>query len=267
VIGLDAGAAWRDVTDGRGRVRAVFRRAIHLHLDVGGLVMVVDGDAPPGPLHLRVDTLPAVGAGDRAALSGGWLHLGRCSVDVRAVPRWTPPAIALRHDLAENDGAHRFQPTVAGRAGGGRSALAGRRDMADRVRDLLRVDDLGGVARVLGGWGPGLTPAGDDVLAGIVLTMHALDVPEDRLRAVVDEVRSTDLAVACLRWAARGQCIEPAHDVLAAVSGRDPHRLAAAEARLGAHGATSGADLLFGINLALAPARTLRTAAAPATRP
>jgi len=91
--------------------------------------------------------------------------------------------------------------------------------------------------------------------------MHGLGVPEDRLRAAVDRVRSTDLAVACLRWAARGQCIEPAHDVLAALSGRDPDRLAAAEARLGAHGATSGADLLFGIDLAL------RTAAMPATPP
>jgi Protein of unknown function (DUF2877) len=261
VIGLDVGAAWSDVTDACGRVRAVFRRAIHLHLDPGGLLMVVAGDAPPGPLHLRVDTLPAVAAGDRAALVGGRLHLGRGSVDVRAVPAWTPPAVALGHRLAENDGAQRVRPAVADRAGGGRSALVGRDDLVGRVRDLLRVDDLGGAARLLGGWGPGLTPAGDDVLAGIVLTMHGLGVPEDRLRAAVDHVRSTDLAVACLRWAAGGQCIEPAHDVLAAVSGRDPDRLAAAEARLAAHGATSGADLLFGIDLAL------RTAATPATLP
>ncbi len=252
MIGLDAGAAWRDAADGCGRVRAVFRRAIHLHLDPGGLLVVVDGDAPPGPLHLRVDTLPAVAAGDGVALAGGRLHLGRRSVDVRAVPAWTPPALPSVFS----------RPGTAALAGGRRrSALAGRDDLVDRVRDLLRVGDLGGAARVLGGWGPGLTPAGDDVLAGIVLTLHGLGVPEDRLRAAVDRVRSTDLAVACLRWAARGQCIEPAHAVLAAVSGRDPDRLAAAEARLGAHGATSGADLLFGIDLAL------RTAATPATRP
>jgi Protein of unknown function (DUF2877) len=250
VIGLDVGAAWRDVADGCGRVRAVFRRAVHLHLDPGGLLVVVDGGAPPGPLHLRVDTLPAVAVGDSVALAGGWLHLGGHSVDVHGVPAWTPPAPAdCQPQLA-----------VGGLAGGRRSALAGRGDLFDRVRELLSVDDLGGAARVLGGWGPGLTPAGDDVLAGIVLTRHGLGVPEGRLQAAVDQVRSTDLAIACLRWAARGQCIEPAHDVLAAVSGRDPDRLAAAEARLGAHGATSGADLLFGIDLAL------RTAATPATR-
>lgn len=260
MIGLDAGAAWRDVTDGCGRVRAVFRRAIHLDLDPGGLLVVVDGDAPSGPLHLRVDTPPAVAAGDGVALAGGRLRLGRGSVDVRATPAWTPPAVALRRHLVEIDGARRL-PAVGGGAGGGRSALAGRADLVDRVRDLLRIDDLGAVARVLGGWGPGLTPAGDDVLAGIVLTMHGLGVPEDRLRAAVAGVRSTDLAVAYLRWAARGQCIEPAHAVLAAVSGRDADRLAAAEARLGAVGATSGADLLLGIDLAL------RTAATPATRP
>jgi len=248
MIGLDAGAAWRDAADACGRVRAVFHRAVHLHLDPGGLLVVVDGDAPPGPLHLRVDMLPTVAVGDGVALVGGRLHLGCRSVDVRAVPAWTPPA-------------HRLRPAVDGLAGGGRSALAGRDDLVDRVRDLLRVGDLGGAACVLGGWGPGLTPAGDDVLAGIVLTLHGFGVPEDRLRAAVDRVRSTDLAVAYLRWAARGQCIEPAHAVLAAVSGRDADRIAAAEARLGAHGATSGADLLFGIDLAL------RTAATPATRP
>jgi hypothetical protein len=248
MIGLDAGAAWSDAADACGRVRAVFRRAIHLHLDPGGVLVVVDRDAPSGPLHLRVDTLPAVAAGDGVALAGGRLHLGRGSVDVRAVPAWTPPAC-------------RPQPAGGGLAGGRRSALAGRDELVNRVRDRLRAGDIGGAAHELGGWGPGLTPAGDDALAGIVLTMHGLGVPEDRLRAAVDRVRSTDLAVACLRWAARGQCIEPAHAVLAAVSGRDPDRLAAAEARLGAHGATSGADLLFGIDLAL------RTAATPATRP
>jgi Protein of unknown function (DUF2877) len=249
VIGLDVGAAWRDLSGGCGRVRAVFRRAVHLHLDPGGLLVIVDGDTPAGPLHLRVDTLPALAVGDGVTLAGGRLLLGRRSVDLRAAPAWTPPATG------------HLQPPVGGLAGGGRSALAGRDDLVDRVRHRLEVDDLGGAAGVLGGWGPGLTPAGDDVLAGIVLTQHGLGVPEARLQAAVDLVRSTDLAMACLRWAARGQCIEPAHAVLAAVAGRDPDRLAAAEARLGAHGATSGADLLFGIDLAL------RTAATPATRP
>lgn len=261
MIGLDAGAAWNRSADGCGRVRAVFRRAIHLHLDPGGLRVIVGHDAPSGPLHLRVDTLPAVAAGDGVTLAGGRLQLGRSCIDVRAVPAWTPPAVGLRHHLPGHDGGCRLQPAVGGLAGRRRSALAGRNDLVDRVRDLLRVGDLDGCARVLGGWGPGLTPAGDDVLAGIVLTMHAFGVPEARLHAAVDHVRSTDLAVACLRWAARGQCIEPAHAVLAAVSGRDADRLAAAEARLVAHGATSGADLLLGIDLAL------RTAAAPATRP
>jgi Protein of unknown function (DUF2877) len=260
VIGLDAGAAWREVADGCGRVRAVFRRAVHVHIDPGGLLVVVARDAPPGPLHLRVDSLPAVAAGDGVVLAGGRLHLGHKPIDVWAVPAWTPPAVDLRPHRLEGPAPRRARPAGGGRAGRGRSALAGRADIVDRVRDLLRADDLDGAAQVLGGRGPGLTPAGDDVLAGILLTMHGLGEPEDRLRAAVDRVRSTDLAVAYLRWTARGQCIEPAHAVLAAMSAGDHDRLAEAEATLAAHGATSGADLLLGIELAL------RTAAAPATR-
>jgi hypothetical protein len=130
------------------------------------------------------------------------------------------------------------------------SALTGHHELLGRVGSRLLVDDLAGVARLLGGLGPGLTPAGDDVLAGIVLARHVYGADETRLRAAVDLVRSTELSLAYLRWAARGQCIEPAHEVLAALAAGDAARVAAACARLVHHGATSGADLLLGIQCA-----------------
>ena len=236
MIGIDAGAAWTSLDDGCGRVRAVFTRAVHVDLGRDRLLVIVDRDGPAGPLHLRVDLLPPATTNEPVVLADGRLHIGPRWVDLGSVPVWTPPPV-------------RGRPLVDRLPGTECSALASR---GGDVVALLRCGDLDGVATLLGGLGPGLTPAGDDVLAGIVLTLHTFEaVEEHRLQAAIDLVRSTDLSLAYLRWAARGQCIEPAHDVLVAVAGDDPVRLAAAAARLCAHGASSGADLLLGIECAI----------------
>jgi hypothetical protein len=253
MIGLDAGAGWSSVPVGPATVRARFSRAIHVDVGGGGPLVIADVTVPPGPLHLRVDPLPSVIDGGAVLIEGSRLRLGTSSIDLRYVPTWMPPPCG---------GPLRHQPLQ----GTERSALAGRHDVLERVRSLLGLDDLDGVALHLGGLGPGLTPAGDDVLAGIVLTLHVAGVDERRLRAAVELVRSTELSLAYLRWAARGQCIEPAHCVLAALTGEDPERVAAASGRLGGHGASSGADLLLGIQCALATV-AVRTAGGLATRP
>jgi hypothetical protein len=241
-------------------VRGVFSRAIHLQFD-GHLLVVTDARAPAGPLHLRVKELPVVAIGDEVRVADGRLQLGRHRVDLASVPTWTPPVVAGRPSRQRLGGAER-------------SALAGRPDLLERVRTHLREDDIEAAARLLGGWGPGLTPAGDDVLAGIVLTLHVFGGPPSRLHRAVDVVHSTDLSLAYLHWAARGQCIEPAHSVLAALAGERGCGVDAASARLVGHGASSGADLLLGIECALplvAPglglAARVRTAATPSTPP
>jgi hypothetical protein len=253
MIGLDAGAAWSSVPVGRATVRAVFSRAIHVDVAGSGPMVIADAAVPPGPLHLRVNPLPVVAEGATVLIEDGRLRLATSSLDLRLVPTWTPPPCG---------GPLRSHPVP----GTERSALAGRSALLERVRRLLAHDDVDGVARHLGGLGPGLTPAGDDALAGIVLTLHVSGVDERRLRAVVELVRSTTLSLAYLRWAARGQCIEPAHRLLAALTGTDPEPVAAAASRLARHGASSGADLLLGVGCALATA-AVRTAGEPATRP
>jgi Protein of unknown function (DUF2877) len=123
-----------------------------------------------------------------------------------------------------------------------------------RTRDL----DLVGAARVLGGRGPGLTPAGDDVLAGI-LVVSALgpDPVDPAKRAAAAEAQATTaVARTFLRWAARGQSIGPVHDLLTALSGSDPAGVRRSLHRLLAIGATSGAALAYGIGLGLGPAQS-----------
>ena len=130
------------------------------------------------------------------------------------------------------------------------AALEGR---LGRAVTALRVGDLVGAARELGGAGPGLTPAGDDVLAGVLLGARARwgAAVQPMLEAAAAAARTHEIAAAFLAWAARGQSIAPAHDLLGALASGDGP---AAERALGAllrWGATSGGDLALGLRLGL----------------
>jgi hypothetical protein len=127
---------------------------------------------------------------------------------------------------------------------------------------LVADGDLVGVARLIGGRGPGLTPAGDDVLAGI-LVVSALRAdpvdPEIRAAAAVAQP-TTAVARAFLVWAARGLTIAPVHELLAAIGRGDIVAAGRVLDRLRAIGATSGTDLAAGLGLALyASTRTTST--------
>nr|WP_301539519.1 DUF2877 domain-containing protein [Nocardioides sp. zg-1308] len=103
------------------------------------------------------------------------------------------------------------------------------------------------------GRGPGLTPLGDDVLAGWFLTRAALGLPDP---ALVADLRrrlgvTTLLSATLLDCALRGEALPELAAWLA-----DP--TAAATDALLAVGATSGAGLLAGAGLALASVSTDR---------
>lgn len=130
-------------------------------------------------------------------------------------------------------------------------------------RALLAGSGLAGAARSLVGRGPGSTPAGDDVLAGVALGLRAegrLSLLED-LRAVITPGladRTSALSADLLRAALAGHA---STEVLALVRtlrrGADPvDRRQAVHAVLRL-GGTSGADLLLGLS------GTLRLVSAP----
>jgi hypothetical protein len=111
-------------------------------------------------------------------------------------------------------------------------------DAPDMVRGLL-------------GRGPGLTPAGDDVLAGLLIGCLAFGVGSVGLRAAIGALapaQTTALSAALLRHAARGECIGEVAAVTAALLGDGPADVAAG-CLLGV-GHTSGAALLLGLLLA-----------------
>jgi Protein of unknown function (DUF2877) len=105
--------------------------------------------------------------------------------------------------------------------------------------------------RDLLGRGPGLTPSGDDVIAGFLLGARAFGCRSDGARSAVDRfaaTATTALSAHLLRHATAGECIAECADVAAMVTGRPAARDAVA--RLLAVGATSGGALASGMLMA-----------------
>jgi hypothetical protein len=113
------------------------------------------------------------------------------------------------------------------------------------------------VARLLGR-GPGLTPTGDDVLAGTLVTLLALGsptaIPLARAIAALAPGATTSVSAGLLRHAADGRCIPQLDDVLTAIAGAGTAAgpLPRAAGALLAVGHTSGAGLLHGVLVAVA---------------
>lgn len=122
---------------------------------------------------------------------------------------------------------------------------------ADRIARLANAaDPAAQVAAVVGllGRGPGLTPSGDDVVAGFLLGARAFGVSATGATGVVAELAgsaTTALSAQLLRHAARGECVAQVATVVAALTGcRAPDD---AVDQLLAVGHTSGAALAAGL--------------------
>lgn len=109
-------------------------------------------------------------------------------------------------------------------------------------------------ARSLSGLGPGLTPSGDDLLAGLALGWRAaagaLPEPLGRLLVAAVADRTTDLAAARVRHAVAGRPDEASYAVLIALlAAADRSAVDVGVARLAAVGHSTGVDTLVGLLL------------------
>ncbi len=194
----------------------------------------------PCPNYSRLARWPQVVARNLA-----WLH--------RHLPLEAPQASLAARPLALTQGAFGSRPSVAlvqSRAG----------QLIDGVLQGYQQGDLGKITAFAGrlaGLGPGLTPAGDDWLAGWLVGLRAataMNGAQSPLnleavgRAVVGSARSrtSHLSLAFLQAAADGAVAEPWHALLAALVDADPTPLRHAAAEIMRHGATSGSDMLAG---------------------
>jgi hypothetical protein len=270
------------------RVLAVFRRSFYCRSARGSLVLVAPESLGAGPLH----ALWSEGREGRPPHAEEGMPVGIDLDGARACarepltlglrdardwtppspPRWRPARVRRSLDWLGDAGARTpveglggllapvasrrldcaaaarsslqrlASPAVAALAAWVRAALAGEAG-AERPPDAIGA---------LIGLGPGLTPSGDDVLAGALLALHALDRADvaERVATWLDarlEGRTGLVSRAHLACAARGAGAAVLHDALGALASGDGEALAAATSAVGTLGHCSGWDGLVGI--------------------
>jgi hypothetical protein len=236
-----------------GTVVGTFRHGCYVQVH-GDMYAVAGPAVAPGPIHLIVDEPPEhVPEG---------LAVWRDGTRLRST-QW-------QLDLAQ---AAAFEPRMPGPAELHLATPALRsmrlvvpedlRGCWDSVRRAVAADDLVAARELLEGRGGGLTPTGDDVLAGVLL-VHAWRGDDPHvLSEVARSAATTNLSRSFLTWAARGQSVAPVHDLLDRAAVHDPAGFDQAVATVSAIGGSSGVALLWGIELAATTVKGSRAAAVP----
>lgn len=253
-------------------ILAAFRQAVYLQVtsdcadgcareDDVVAVLTLDALRLPGSVVLPAATgarprnlRPTPGDDALAMVGGGRISLPGLTV---VVARWWRPRRA--HALPRNAQVRRRTVALTALVPPLPTKLAAPvRALTLALRhghsDVARI-----AARRLVGLGPGLTPAGDDVLAGLLLTLnagptraHSLGV--ELATAVVADAadRTTSLSASLLRQAARGEAVPEVIDLVdrlaadAITAGPD---MAASLRKLLSVGSSSGNALAHGVLL------------------
>lgn len=243
--------------------------AVYLHVQGvrgGDVVGVLTSDAarlPLGCVLFRPSNgrpLVALPTGAPAEVGGGRIVVGDLSVSAAAW--WDPrPKLPSRRPALLPEGVRQLRTALYGE-GVPHSAFTlpglptGPGGPLAALRGAVRRADFEAALRTAGrliGLGPGLTPAGDDVMAGTVAGLVLLGHPgAERFAAGVYALaagRTTELSRALLRHAALGQVSGEYGAVLHGLVGDRP--LGPAVAKLLATGSTSGRAMALGLCTAI----------------
>jgi hypothetical protein len=221
--------------------------ALYLRLAEREVIALVSSDAVRLPIGLILPTssreIPLsylsgpVLVGSGAVRVGGWSCRVSRLISPRAPTALTPDRHAcehLQHQLAHYQSA---DPDLR---------------LPDSLLDYAHSPDAAAeLVRQLLGAGPGLTPAGDDVLAGLLVGLWSFGQPAESLRLAVLAglpAGTTDLSAALLRCAVRGESIPQVNQLLRTLSGNAwQSRLDDALDDLIRVGHTSGTALATGV--------------------
>jgi hypothetical protein len=239
-----------------GRVHSVFRHAVNLELGEqmwtvvarGGhdaaLTVRLSGMVVPGDLGVSIH--------DPVCVRSRHVRAGPAVIDARTAVRWRPRMYDADLDRL---GERAAELEAAAR----RVAWEGSWTLADAVAGALASGartDLDEAVRRAVGRGPGLTPAGDDVLVGILAVLTAppgapgREPVSARLRAALAPAlpATTEISRALLSQASHGHVSRPVWELTRSVlSGRADAASAQARADVLATGATSGGDTCAGL--------------------
>lgn len=272
-----------------GTVHSVFATACNLAF--GNLLITVhDAARSHTPTSVRVRSggpapwAPNVRPGERVEQRGGWLRFGRHVLDLSGVEVWQPSSARLvigsparqrqlTHQLAvledfRRSGAPMMDPQLDRHASALTTAL---RAMRGRTTTTISRDpqpEMDASVKRLLGCGPGLTPAGDDILVGLLAVLSSaedpvgqphsvlpLDLAGSGLRAAVIQHlgRTNDISAHYLGLAVAGHFGQSIDGLVGALAnGRSDQLLLDQAAAVISIGASSGADTLRGIAAGLA---------------
>lgn len=239
-----------------------FDRAANFVAADGTIVALVTAAVGPGPFYIVVplEILPRLPAATIATWAAGRFVAAPLLVSTAGATLWAPAlpplppyAVPGRHTplltalLREARGAAAAAPL--------RGAIDGAlQQRAATLRAALHAGDEGALAAAvppLIGLGGGLTPAGDDLLLGLLAARWLRGAPPLPLPPL--DGTTTTLSAAFLREAARGHFAAPWHRLRTALATDDEAAVRGATLALLAQGATSGADALGGFLLGWAP--------------
>jgi hypothetical protein len=243
--------------DCAGAVHSVFSRAVNLEIE-SEMWTLLASDCADLPFGFRLPVPSFEGLGIRAGhcvhVRGGYLGVGRPGrrtiVDCRAAPRWAPlPPSTLASGFAVRHA--RLSQAATARAWFGSRTMARAATRSLQCGALPLEDVLAGIV----GCGPGLTPAGDDVLVGILAVLSSPLAGDAGARAVqamrraIEGLapRTTALSAHMLRQATRGLLGRMQHDLVDALARGTAEELECAIRSIEATGATSGADVCMGV--------------------
>jgi len=200
---------------------------------------VVDPTIAPGPLHLQLDgPVPRVTVGSVAEVSPTEIVLGTTRIHLAG------GAVFAGHPAPLDDAAMArlaFMPISVPRA-----LLS----VWPTLPAGLSAIELAGHQELLAGRGIGLTPDGDDVLAGIFLVLACDPASHATNRSLARTAPTTDLSRAFLRWASVGQAVKPIHQLLDAARTGDVGALRRAFVAIESMGHSSGGATLAGLSRA-----------------
>ncbi|MBI4610153.1 MAG: DUF2877 domain-containing protein [Candidatus Rokubacteria bacterium] len=272
-------------------VHSAFRRVANLRLDSGDLLSLSAPEVALAPNAIALDLEPgltlealAVERGRPATLSSGALRIPGIGLEVTLAGAvgWEPRprmarvsrgelavrqrearGVAIADGVAESLLPLLWLRDARGSAEPGRPAVAAG-VAAARLGDGAARSDADAVsdgAAGLAGLGPGLTPSGDDLLAGFAaawrLAGEATQLPDRKIARTATAIlsgasgRTSELGGAWLAHAVEGEVAEPMGEFFTALAAAGADGLAPAVRRVLALGATSGTDWLVGALLGI----------------
>ena len=261
-------SAWSALENGaRGHVFAVFDHSLYLRSDLDLWACLLPATQDQGPLHVRLTNSfwgqRLASARSRWRVQSGKVLLQHCTINLAGADIWSVPSMPelTTHEI---DILHRYASFLNGRS----LILDGMLGRAEnplwpsRLRQAvlhlarwLHAPDLQAPTvelEILVGAGQGLTPAGDDLLAGTILAAYiARPVKAQQLRSMLLPLlsRTHPISAALLAEALAGRAAQTAHDVLKALV--NGHESCVVLGQLDHFGSSSGWDLLAGMLVVL----------------